>query len=412
MDLTENIRESFRAVRTNLLRAILTALIIAFGIMSLVGILTAIDGIKNSVSKNFSAFGGNSFVINSKTNRATSQQGKKSKIFPPIEYKELVQFKENFQHSSRMSISASLSQSAEVKRLSRKTNPNIRIRGVDENFLVIRGLDLSSGRNFSMIELSHGTNVAIIGDQVYEALFSKNENTGDHFISFWGDKFKVVGVLKKEGGMGGSSGADRSVFIPVSTASRMARYSRLSYNLDVEVINPVYIDQTIGEATGLMRIVRQDPLMQEDSFEIKKNESVIEMLEKISGYLRMGGFVIGFITLLGASIGLMNIMLVSVKERTREIGIRKTVGATPQRIRQQFLMEAIIICQLGGITGIILGILLGNGVVVVLNASGFVVPWIWMLVGVSVCFFVGLISGYYPAYKASKVDPIESLRFE
>jgi putative ABC transport system permease protein len=412
MDLTENIRESFRAVRTNLLRAILTALIIAFGIMSLVGILTAIEGIKNSVSKNFSAFGGNSFVINSKTNRATSQQGKKSKVFPPIEYKELVQFKENFQHSSRMSISASLSQSAEVKRFSRKTNPNIRIRGVDENFLVVRGLDLSSGRNFSMIELSHSTNVAIIGDQVHEALFSENEDTRDNFISFWGDKFKVVGVLKKEGGMGGSSGADRSVFIPVSTASRMARYSRLSYNLDVEVINPVYIDQTIGEATGLMRIVRQDPLMQEDSFEIKKNESVIEMLEKISGYLRMGGFVIGFITLLGASIGLMNIMLVSVKERTREIGIRKTVGATPQRIRQQFLMEAIIICQLGGITGIILGILLGNGVVVVLNASGFVVPWVWMLVGISVCFFVGLISGYYPAYKASKVDPIESLRFE
>jgi putative ABC transport system permease protein len=412
MDLTENISESFRAIKTNLLRAILTALIIAFGIMSLVGTLTAIDGIKNSVSRNFSAFGGNSFVIFSKPNRPATQQGRKNKVFPPIELREMVQFKETFDHSSRMSISANLSSSAEIKRLSKKTNPNIRIRGIDENYLLIRNLDLVSGRNFSMIELSHATNVAIVGNQVYEALFSENENATDHFVSFWGDKFKVVGVLKKEGGMGGSSGADRSIFIPISTASRMARHSRLGYSLDIEVNDPIYIDQTIGEATGLMRMVRQDPLFQENSFEIQKNESILEMLEKISGYLRMGGFAIGFITLLGASIGLMNIMMVSVKERTREIGIRKAVGATPGRIRQQFLMEAVVICQLGGISGIIMGILLGNGVVVVLKASGFVTPWTWMLVGVSVCFLVGLVSGYYPAHKASKVDPIESLRFE
>lgn len=192
----------------------------------------------------------------------------------------------------------------------------------------------------------------------------------------------------------------------------MATNARLEYRLDIEVPNALMIDQIIGEATGLMRNIRQDPLYQENSFEIEKNESVIEMMAKISGYLRMGGFVIGFITLLGASIGLMNIMMVSVKERTREIGIRKAVGATPGRIRQQFLMEAIVICQLGGIAGIVLGILVGNLVAVVLKANGFVAPWIWMVVGIAVCLAVGLISGYYPAYKASKVDPIESLRFE
>ena len=412
MNLTENILKSFNAVRTNALRTTLTALIIAFGIMSLVGILTAIDGIKGSVSKNFNAFGGNSFAISSVDNRGTSQEGKKNKVYPPLELKELLQFKQDFAHSSRMSISTFLSYSAEIKRFSKKTNPNMRIRGVDENFLIMRAMEMSTGRSFSMIELNNGTNVAIIGDQVREALYGENESIENSYITFWGNRFKVVGLLKKEGGFGGTSGADRSIFIPFTTAARLAKNSRLNYTLDVEVANPVNIDQTIGEATGLMRNIRKDPLSQENSFEVKKNESVLEMLDEISGYLRVGGFVIGFITLLGASIGLMNIMMVSVKERTREIGVRKAVGANPGRIRQQFLLEAIVICQLGGMAGIILGILVGNGIAAILQASGFVAPWTWMLVGVAVCFLVGLISGYYPAYKASKVDPIESLRFE
>lgn len=412
MNLTENILESFHAIKANLLRTILTALIIAFGIMSLVGVLTAIDGIQHSVTQNLSAFGGNSFAIFNKRNRAASQDGKKQKIFPPVEGHELVRFKETFEYSSRMSISAFLSYAAEVKRLSKKTNPNIRIRGIDENHFMMRSLKLASGRNFTITEIMNGTNVAIIGDQVKNALFKDYETGDDLFISFWGTKFKVIGMMDREGGFGGTSGADRTVFIPITTASRMATNARLEYRLDIEVPNALMIDQIIGEATGLMRNIRQDPLYQENSFEIEKNESVIEMMAKISGYLRMGGFVIGFITLLGASIGLMNIMMVSVKERTREIGIRKAVGATPGRIRQQFLMEAIVICQLGGIAGIVLGILVGNLVAVVLKANGFVAPWIWMVVGIAVCLAVGLISGYYPAYKASKVDPIESLRFE
>ncbi len=160
-----------------------------------------------------------------------------------------------------------------------------------------------------------------------------------------------------------------------------------------------------------MRAIRQDPVKQENSFEIKINKSLAEKLGEITGYLRIGGFTIGFITLLGASIGLMNIMLVSVTERTREIGIRKALGATPQMIRQQFLIEAIVICQMGGMIGIILGLGIGNLTSLFIDGA-FVIPWLWILFGVTIGMVVGLLSGYLPARKAAKLDPIESLRFE
>ncbi len=168
----------------------------------------------------------------------------------------------------------------------------------------------------------------------------------------------------------------------------------------------------MGEATGLMRAIRQDKLGEEDSFIIEKSETLAQSLESITSGLRIGGFGVGFITLLGAANALMNIMMVSVTERTREVGVRKALGATPKRIRQQFLIEAIVVCVLGGIAGVLLGILIGNVISRAMGITILVIPWLWMMIGMVVCVTVGLISGYYPAYKASKLDPIESLRFE
>ncbi|NJO03521.1 MAG: FtsX-like permease family protein, partial [Bacteroidia bacterium] len=226
-----------------------------------------------------------------------------------------------------------------------------------------------------------------------------------------GNKYKVVGILEAQGSSQTGAG-DRAVFIPLENARILLANQDPNFELKVSVSNALDIDLAMGEATGLMRRIRQDPLNRPNSFEISRSQTLADRLANITGYLTVGGAVVGFITLLGASIGLMNIMLVSVTERTREIGIRKALGATPQRIRQQFLIEAIVICQIGGVGGIFLGILLGNAVAIFFNVEGFFVPWLWIIIALLVCLVVGVTSGFYPAYKASRLDPIESLRFE
>jgi putative ABC transport system permease protein len=218
--------------------------------------------------------------------------------------------------------------------------------------------------------------------------------------------------LEEKGGFGGNTYADRTVFVSLDNAVRIAADRQLNYTITVAIEDPSKMQYAIGEATGLMRKVRKDPPGSDLSFEISRNKTLEEELEEIGGYMRIGGFVIGAITLLGASVALMNIMLVSVTERTREIGVRKATGATPKRIRQQFLIEAILICILGGLGGVILGLIVGNLVANLIDAGVFVTPWEWVSIGLVVCFVVGMISGYYPAYKASRLDPIESLRYE
>ena len=414
MNLIENVREALNSVKVHLLRTVLTGAIIAIGISSLVGMLTAIDGIKAQIAESFAGLGANSFDIRNKgaSGGRVVQEGKTEKVYPSINFREAQSFKDEFASIGISTVFTSVTGAAEIKRGSKKTNPNTRIRGGDENYLAIKAIKLAKGRNFSQMEVRYGNSVAIIGKELEENLFESGEDPLNQKITFLGKPYTIIGVLDKQGGVGQDQGADRQILIPIENAVRLDTRGTFNYRITGVASDPGKIDYEMGQATGMMRKIRQDRVAQEDSFELTKSESVAESLEEVAGYLRIGGFGIGFITLLGASIGLMNIMLVSVTERTREIGIRKALGATPLRIRQQFLIEAITICVIGGIFGMMLGIGIGNIIANFIGPGGFLVPWFWMIISFVICIVVGLIAGYIPAYKASKLDPIESLRYE
>ena len=411
MNLRENIREGVRSIRSNMLRTVLTGLIIAIGITALVGMLTAVDGIKSEIDSSLSNLGANSFDISSRFSGRRNRGGRKEKRYTPVKYKEAVRYKENFDFPAIVTVYTRASGIAEVKYDTKKTDPNVSITGGDENYFTIKGITIEKGRNFSAMETQYGNYVAILGTEVVKALFDKNENPLNKTIKFYGNNYRVIGILEEKGGFGGDTEEDRNIVIPLLNAKRLDKNGRMRYNITTMLEDPEQIDYAMGEASGLMRQIRGDRVADEDSFEIERSDSVTEALDDMTNGLRMGGFGVGFLTLLGAAIGLMNIMMVTVTERTREIGVRKALGATPKRIRQQFLIEAIVICQMGGVVGALLGILVGNLLANVLGGA-FVIPWTWIIVGLIICIIVGLLSGYLPARKAARLDPIEALRFE
>lgn len=411
MNLMENIREGLRSVQANLLRSILTALIVAIGITALVGALTAVDGVQKSINESLSSLGANTFDITSVTYRGGSTQGITQKVYPNLTFNEVNQFGSEYSVQSSVSISANLTGIAEVKRLSSKTNPNVQVVGANDQYLPIKGLDLQKGRNLSRIEVDYGSQVAIIGHKIYTTLFKDNEDPIGQKVSFLGAQFKVIGVIIEKG-QSLEGNFDNMVVIPLRVANQMAKGRSLWYRITVGIDDINEMDHAMGEATGLMRKIRHDRVGFPDSFTLERSVSLAERTATLAGYVRTAGFVIGFVTLLGSSIALMNIMLVSVTERTREIGVRKALGATPLRIRQQFVIEAIVVCMLGGTLGVILGIAIGNLGARFLGLDSYIIPWMWIFFGMVVCIIVGLMAGYYPAHKASKLDPIESLRFE
>jgi len=408
--LRENFKVSLTAVITNRLRSILTILIIAFGIMALVGILTAIDALKGSITDDFGLMGANTFSLQSRGNnfQVMNKQVRK-RSFNYISYQQAMDFKERYDFPAHITVRTYITGGSTVKSGTEKTNPNISLLAVSENYPLTSGAEIDKGRMFSQHEVENGDFVAVIGSEIVNSLF-KNRSPIDEYVSVGGNRYRVIGTFKQKGsGFGG--GPDRSMIIPITNGRNV--FSRPNQNFVIEItpFRPEYLNMAIGEAESIFRLVRRLSPDMETDFNIERSDSLIEMMLDFISYATLAAIAIGFITMLGAAIGLMNIMLVSVSERTREIGTRKAIGAKSHTIRQQFLFESIVIGQIGGLLGIILGIIAGNTISMFIGSS-FIIPWLWIGLGITLCFAVSIASGYIPARRAALLDPIEALRYE
>ncbi len=407
--LEDNLKISFDSIRTNKVRSILTIFIISIGIMALVGILTAIDSVKHSITQQFTFMGANAFVIESRGMTViVGNKRYRQKNHSRITYQQASRFKQEFRLPCTVSVSVRASGTATVKYRDKKTNPNISVVGGDENYLFTSGSELEYGRNLSVQDVQMNRNVVIIGADLKEELFPHTDAV-DKIVSIGGGRFRVIGVLKKKGSSFG--GPDRITIMPVTTVRQYFSRPNMTFQIGVMPPDPKLLDVMASEAEGYFRIVRGLDVRDETDFNITKSDNLVSILLENISTVTWAATVIGIITLFGAAIGLMNIMLVTVTERTREIGIRKALGAKGLTIRMQFLFEAILIGQLGGILGILLGILIGN-LVSILTHTSFLIPWMWILLGVALCFIVSIASGYYPASRAARLDPIVALRYE
>jgi putative ABC transport system permease protein len=422
MKLLDTLLLAWNTVKSQRLRTGITVAIIAFGIMALVGIITAIEAMNKSLRESFSTMGANAFSMRFRERRVQFGRGevkktdkrkkpKKSNEGKIITYEQARLFKQRFDYPAHVAIGLNGPRSQTLFYENKKTNPTVSVNGGDENYLLLNGYEIEFGRNLNKMDVESGRNVAVIGSDVAEKFFSgRKDRAVEKVIRVGSNKYRVIGVLKEKGSSAFLQ-MDNVVVTSYNNIRRLYTNPNQSFSLAVQVDDVKNMEQAIGEAEGVFRPIRGLTISEENNFYVDKSDSIAETFIKLLGTISAAAGAIGFITLMGAAIGLMNIMLVAVSERTREVGLIKALGARKVNIRRQFLYESIIISLLGAIIGIFLGVLVGNGVGVLLE-TGFIIPWKVIGAGIFICSLVGLTAGIYPAWKASKLDPIVALRYE
>ncbi len=407
----ENVRIALDSIRTQLLRTILTIVIIGIGIWALVGILAAVKALENTISSDFASMGANSFNIQRyEFNTQRNRGSEKRKINPIISYRNIKDFQDAYTYPfTSTSVSFIGTRSAEVRFEDEKTDPEVQVYGVNENYLKNTGTEVDKGRDFNVFDIENNNNVCLIGSDFTKSLF-KDTNPIDKTLSIRGVKFKIVGVLESKGATFGNN-QDLKVLIPIQLARSIYTSPNINYTISVMVDDKEYLEGAQDDAILTFRNVRALSPIEESNFGLERSEDLINRIADITGVLEKAAWIISIITILGSSIALMNIMLVSVSERTREIGVRKALGAKRSTIAMQFFIETIVIGQFGSILGIILGV--GTGALVASLANfNFSIPWGAMSAATLITLGVAVVAGSYPATKAAKLDPIESLRYE
>ncbi len=407
-ELLENIRLALSAIRAHPLRSVLTVLGILVGVFSIVLVMTAIRVLQASLETQMSQLGTHTFqvqrfpAIQVEGGPEAWQRYARRRKFRMADARRLI---ERASLASAVSVVV-MADTAEASSEFARTNPNIPLNGVSPSAFVTRNWIVAEGR--ALGDPDAGRNVCVLGAGLAKKLFPRGSAIGQP-MKYRGVNYAVVGVLEEKGAVFGQS-QDNFMAVPVETV--MDRYGReLPFAIQVQAHDAASYNATVEQARGILRALRKVAPGAEDDFEIISNDSVVTQFRGITSNLRTGSAVISSIALVAAGVGIMNIMLVSVTERTKEIGIRRAIGAKKRSIMAQFLCEAVVLSEIGGIAGVALGIVSGNLLSLLLGVPP-VLPWDWAIIGLLVCSFVGIAFGTYPAWKAAQLDPIESLRYE
>jgi putative ABC transport system permease protein len=407
--LRESFRMALEAIRDNKLRSMLTLLGITIGVFSVIGVMTAIRTLESSVASGLNVFGTNTFNISKRPTIQFGHGGRwKYRNRPNITY----QLYEDLRDRAILPLHVSAYDSkygVTVKYKDKQATKNIEVAGADEYTVRTLNTNISDGRNFSRDDVLHMRKTALIGQDAITQLFPFKDPLNKQ-ITVDGIKFRIIGIIEEKGAMFGES-QDNIIAIPLSTHLQMFGGRRRNIEITVEAPSEELYDQTRDEVIGILRTLRKVPPGEDNNFELTSNEEILDELAPFTDGIKLFAFSVSVIALIVAGIGIMNIMLVSVSERIKEIGIRKAIGATRRDILTQFLTEAVFLSEFGGIAGIILGVAGGNVVAAIFNIPA-VIPLDWAFIGLAVCSVIGIGFGIYPAWKAANMDPIESLRYE